>query len=301
MAFNLTNLNYTQGEAGKYILKTIGKAATLENTTLYPSVKNDLVLQAASIGTLVRNYTGNFTTDTGTVDFKGVTLSLKNKEVVNTISRLQLDQMWDAAQYRAGAFNTAPIEPAMVEFIGNSFAGKIALEVEDEIWNSTGATGTVTGYFKQAADNSDVIDVAAVSAITASNVLDEIQKVYDAMPISLRQSGEAKIYLSPKNMALYRKAVGLLGIYNGSLDTTNVSTLYFDNTVQLISINAIANNKMLATTLANIVIGTDLEADFNEVRAVDLTESGQFDGFRFIMKFKYDAKLIWGGDVVLYA
>ena len=72
---SITDINYTKGEAGQYILKTISQSNTFDYVTQYLNVKNNLVLQAASVGNIVRDYTGDFSTDSGTLARKCVTLS----------------------------------------------------------------------------------------------------------------------------------------------------------------------------------------------------------------------------------
>ena len=135
MSFTLTNLNYTKGQAGEYILKTFAQAKTIDNISVYPNIKNAEVIQAANFGTISGAYTTSWASDTGTgIDYKGVTLTLVPELVIQTLTIPQLEQMWDAQAYRAGALNTAPIADH-TQFILDSFSKKLALEVENKIWD----------------------------------------------------------------------------------------------------------------------------------------------------------------------
>jgi hypothetical protein len=295
---SITDINYTKGEAGQYILKTISQSNTFDYVTQYLNVKNNLVLQAASVGNIIRDYTGDFSTDSGTLSMKGVTLSPVDKEVIVRISRRNLKQLWDAAKYRATWDATAPL-PELVDFVTATFSKKASLEMENLMWNNTGST--LTGLLVQAAADATVIDVAAATAITESNIIAEIKKVYTAIPESVKETGEAKIYLNSGNLALYKMAIGSLGVYNGSLVTNEVNRLYFDTRIELVPISSIGALKMLATHVPNIVFGTDALSDFNTLNVVDERQTNRTDNYSMLMTFTADIKLVWGADVVLYA
>jgi hypothetical protein len=296
----LSNLNYTKGEAGSYILKTIARSNTFGNITEYLNVKNNLVLQGSALGsTIIRNYTGDFSTDSATLTMKGVTLSPVEKEVVLSINRRQLKQLWDAEKFRAGWANTEPL-PEFATFVSDYLSVGSSLAFENELWNSTGGTGNVVGIFKQAADDSDVVDVSGTT-ITEANVIAEIKKVYNAIPEGVKESGRAKIYLSSQSLAFYKMASGNQIIYTASLSTSNINRLFWDERIELVPITSIPNNKMLATHMQNIVFGTDALSDFNTVNIFDERTINKSDKFSMLMTFTGDIKLVWGADVVLYA
>ena len=86
--------------------------------------------------------------------------------------------------------------------------------VNKMIWNGSTATTGIYKYFdgfvKKATDDTNTIDLAGGSVLTttlASNILDEILKIYDKIPASLKYDPSMKLFLSYDLYDAYAKAL----------------------------------------------------------------------------------------------
>lgn len=66
--------------------------------------------------------------------------------------------------------------------------------------------GRFTGWLTKAVNNADVIDISGASGLTAGNVLEKLQEVYEAIPDAVLMSPNIKMFVSVKTGKLIQKA-----------------------------------------------------------------------------------------------
>ena len=196
-------------------------------------------------------------------------------------------------------------------------AEKVAQKVEQNIWagaDTTANSGVFDGFETLLAADGDVNDVTAATAgVTASNVIDELGKVVDAIPSAVYGKEDLYIYV-PQNVArAYVRALGgfaangkgAAGI--GAQGTQWLSAAGFGDTglsfdgVKLFVCNGMTSNKMIAAEKSNLFFGTGLLNDMNEVKLLDMSDLDGSRNVRVIMRMTGAVQHGIGGDIVLYA
>jgi len=146
------------------------------------------------------------------------------------------------------------------------------------------------------------------TTVDATNVIDEIGKVVDAIPAELYGKEDLTIYV-PQNVAkAYVRAlggfaangVGAQGVDNKGTMWWNQGDLNFDG-VKIAMVNGLPSNKMVAAQKSNLFFGTGLLSDHNEVKLLDMSMLDGSDNVRVIMRYTAGTTVGIASDVVLYA
>ena len=117
------------------------------------------------------------------------------------------------------------------------------------------------------------------------------------MPSTLIGSPDLKIYVNRKTAQLYRQALAAAG-YLQTFQGTTTFPLTF-NGYEVYVCPGIADNVVILATPANLVFGTDLLSDQNEVKVVDMSFTDASDNVRMAMRFRAGVQFAVRGDIVL--
>lgn len=176
---------------------------------------------------------------------------------------------------------------------------ELAVSIDTNIWSGSSATaGQFDGLINQLEADSAVIDIDAVSAITAANVVAELSKVFAAIPAEIYGKDDLVMVASSDVFRAYVASQANLG-FGFQYNNQNNQIVYF-NGVELHLVDTLPAKTVVAYRKSNFFMGTALEADFNEVRLLDMSETTGDDTVRVIVKFAADTNYGFGGEVVLY-
>lgn len=313
MPTNVVNTTSYAGEfAGKYIAAALLSANTIENggVTVMPNVKYRSTVKTLSATGLVKDSTCDFD-PTGEIALTDRVIEPKYLQVNATICKDEFEDDWEAIQMGYSAFDTLPKN--FTDFFIARVLGTMAESTETSIWTGNGATnGEFDGLFalalSEVGTGIPVGQGVGGTTIDATNVIDEIGKVVDALPSRLYGKEGLKIYAPQNVVRAYVRAlggfasgVGAAGINNQGTTwySGNANALTFDG-IPLFMANGMDSNTMLATTKENLFFGTGLLSDHNEVRVLDMANLDGSKNVRFVARYTAGTQIGILEDCVVY-
>lgn len=292
--------------AGQYISAALLSANTIDQGGILvkPNIKFKEVIKTLDTDAIVKNATCDFS-DTSTVTLAERIIQPEEFQVNLELCKADFRSDWEAVQMGFSSFDNLP--PKFSDFLLAHVAAKVAQKNENNIWGGvTANAGEYDGLTTLAAADSDVIDVAG-TAITAANVITELGKIVDAVPSTLYGREDMNIYISQNIARAYVRALGGFGASGlGANGTNNQGTQWFNggdlnfDGVKLFVANGLADNKAMATYKDNLMFGTGLMNDMNEVKILDMSDLDGSQNVRVVMRFTAAVQYGIGSDIVYY-
>jgi len=295
--------------AGKYIAAALLSGSTIENggIEVKPNVKyKSVIKKVATDANIIKNAECDFT-PTGTVTLTERVLQPEEFQVNLQFCKQDFQSDWEAVQMGYSAYDNMP--PKFSDFIIGHVAGLVAEKTEQNIWEGVNATaGEHDGLVTLALADSDVIDVTAVGGgVDASNVIDELGKIVDAVPSALYGKEDLYIYVSQNIARAYVRALGGFGssglgangVNNQGTQWWNNGALTFDG-VKLFVAQGMDDDTAMAAQKSNLYFGTGLLSDHNEVKLLDMSDLDGSQNVRCIMRYTSGVQYGIGSDIVLY-
>ena len=289
-----------------FISAALLSANTIENggVSVKPNVKFKAVIKSLATGTLIADDTCDFT-DSSSVTLDERILEPETFQVNLQLCKDDFRSDWDAISMGYSAFDSLP--PSFADYLVAHVAAKVAEEMESTIWGGTNATaGQFDGFTTLFAADDDVIDVTG-TAITASNVIEEMGKVVDAIPSAIYGKEDLKLYVSKNVMKAYVRALGGFSVAaTSNAGTDNKGTQWYDNGalsfdgISIFMANGLADNKMVAAQTSNLYFGTGVLSDLNQVKVLDMADLDGSQNVRVIARFTAGIQYGFGGEIVYY-
>ena len=227
------------------------------------------------------------------------------------------NSIWSEMQYRqigatkdqwpANTDGNESLEHAVMFHLQNSLSN----DIERIIWGGTGNSvggQTPDGIVDKALASANTIKVTG-QTIDATNVLGEIQKVYDAIPNVVLNDGEfdpekaaVKIFVNMDIMRYLRQALSTVPtnyqVILPSFAVEGGKIFYMGVEIVVVGLPA---NVMVAASKDNLVFVTDLLSDTQEIRAQfgnDLKDEAML----YIKgAYRANAGFIFDDEVVIYS
>lgn len=289
-----------------FISAALLSANTIENggVSVKPNVKFKAVIKSLATGTLIADDTCDFT-DSSSVTLDERILEPETFQVNLQLCKDDFRSDWDAISMGYSAFDSLP--PSFADYLVAHVAAKVAEEMETTIWSGTNATaGQFDGFTTLFAADGDVIDVTGTT-ITASNVIEEMGKVVDAIPSAIYGKEDLKLYVSKNVMKAYVRALGGFSVAaTSNAGTDNKGTQWYDNGalsfdgISIFMANGLADNKMVAAQTSNLYFGTGVLSDLNQVKVLDMADLDGSQNVRVIARFTAGIQYGFGGEIVYY-
>ena len=299
----IDNTVYTGKDTEGFYSLALVKGVSKELFKLVPNVKSSVKMASINLGNLIQADACNFSAS------GDATLAQKTLEVCPLMVNLELcskdfETNYLSEQLRAGS-NNNEIPAEFKAYFIEQVAKGVSKELEMTVWqgNPDGSpvVGVCQGLVELMLADSSVIDVSGTT-LSASNILVEVGKVYAAIPAAVRQAGadKIKIFISMAAGSFYRQA--LIAAHPALIATNggNFKLSYID--VELIEAPGMATNQMVACVPSeNIWYATDLVADENEIKILDMSNTTGDETVRFITRFKFGVNYANGAEIVLYS
>ena len=308
MALSITS-TYAGEFAGKYISAALLSGNTIANGLIEvkPNVKFKEVLKRVDLSGMIANASCDFT-DAGTVALTERILEPKSLQINLELCKTPFESDIEAISMGYSAHDNLP--KTFSDYFIGLMAGKIAEATENSIWSGTAGAGSFDGFatILTAATLPSGQDIAKVAGgVTASNVIDELGKVVDAIPSSLYGNDDLLMYVSQNVFRAYKRAlggfqangVGANGV-NGQGANQDIDVQFFDG-VKVVSANGLADDTMVATLKSNLYFGTGLLSDANEVKVLDMADLDGSKNVRFIARYTAGVQIGVLEDVVFYS
>jgi hypothetical protein len=173
-----------------------------------------------------------------------------------------------------------------------------AEELDFDIWNGDESNANeFDGFLKLFASDADVIDVD-LDVVTEANVEAQIKKALNEVPVAIRRK-TLKMGVSPDVAQAYNFYLINKGIVNGLGGDAN--TLPKFGKYQVEEINGLPDNTIVIAEPKNLIFGTGLLADHNEVVLRDEDEIGLLTGL-VRGKMVYNAGVqYYNGEEIVWA
>ena len=296
-----TTTSITTSYAGEklqgFISAALLSANTIENggVTVKPNVKFKQVIKKLSTNDLVADGGCDFTA-TSEVTLTERYLEPKEFQVNLQLCKQDFRSDWDAISMGMSAHDSLP--PSFSDYLIGHVVSKVAEKIENTIFAGTDATaGEFDGFLALAAADTDVITVAAAT-IDASNVIEELGKVVDAIPTTVYGQEDLAIYISPSTARSYIRAQAALGYKD--LYHVGQTALDFEG-VKLFVSNGMPADKMIAAQSGNLMYGTGILNDKNVVKVIDMADIDGSQNVRVVLRYTATVNFGIGAEIVLYS
>lgn len=304
----ITGSSYAGEFAGKYLAAALLSADTLDKGTIsiLPNVKYKAAMKVGSFSDLVRSADCDFDSSTSTMTLTEKVLTPTELQVNLQICKQQLHADWEAAQMGFSAFDELP--PLFSDFVIAQVAAEVANATEASIWNGSAGEGSFDGFKTLLLADGTVNDVtAAVGGVDASNVIDELGKVVDAIPSAVYGKEDLNLYVSNNIARAYVRALGGFATNLGANGVDGKGTTWFNggelsfDGVNLVVAKGLADNTAVAAQKSNLFFGTGLLDDRNEVKVIDMADIDGSQNVRVVMRYTAGVQFGIGSDIVLYS
>jgi len=289
--------NYAGKEAGAIIGKAFKEADTLRLglVTLAPNVGYELNMRKIRYTDGTTAYSCGFTPE-GAITLTEKTLAPKKLKNDLQVCKEDFRATW--SQETMGASASNPNAPAdIVEAIQVEVLAETAEDIDYKIWNGDSANvAEWDGFLKLFLADAQVIDVT-LNAVTEANVVTELKKALAAIPIALRRR-TLNVMVSPDVFQFYSFSLTTPAITNG-LGAEERQMRFGRYT--LTEVNGLPTSTIVIAEAKNLVFGTGLEQDFNQLSIVDEDEVGLLTG-QIRMKMVYSGGVqYYNGEEIVWA
>lgn len=305
---NSITTTYAGEAAGKWVSAALLTAPTLEKNLIevMPNVKYKSVLQRLSTSSLIQDGSCDFTPDSSvTIDER--ILTPRELKVNLTLCKRNFHDTWNAIEQGYSAHDVLP--KSFADYLLAYVSKKVAAANESSIWNgSSSIAGQFDGFMTLLTTDANLPSANEVSGTTLSrsNILTELGKVADAVPTALYSQGTAQIYVSQQAYRFYMAALGGFGAsgvgangYDNKGANQAFGDLMFEG-IKIVPVNGLTANQMLASYRENLVFGTGLLSDQQEVKVIDMSPIDGSDNVRLVMKFTAGVQYVSAADIVTY-
>lgn len=269
---------------------------TKESFKLIPNVKSTAKIAQLNLGDVVQD---------ADCAFSGAgegTLAQKTVEAHPFKINLEYCQRTFETNYlselmRPGS-NGEAVPATIEEWLKNEIAKKISDTLEKGAWKGSTAMPsftTETGLEAKLLADTDVVDVVA-GTLSKSNIISEIEKVYDAILPEVRQAEDLVIYMPYSAAAFYRQA----------LAAASSETYYMQkhDELEFLGVKIIpcgmSDDKMVAGRKSNFLLITDLVSDFEELLFLPQRTVTGAPVLRVVGEGKFGVDYIYGSEIVYY-
>ena len=304
MATTLTvSSNYTGTVAGEIIGKAFKESDTIKRNLInvIPNIDYKISIRKIQFANGLKNYACGFA-PVGTVTLSEKYLTPKKLDLPLEICKETLRQTWSSASMGFSAHNDVmpkDIETALIAQI----LGDVAEVTESNIW--TGANGTAGqfgGFIPLFTADSAVIKanngiVPLEAAIDKTNVVSEIEKVLNAIPVAVRKSADLIIGVSDNVALAYTQALVSAGIANG-FGADDKQLRYGRYTLEIIG--GLPDNTFVSYERKNLNFGTGLLSDHNEIKIKDMDEVDLSGMVRYRMVYTAGVQYANSNEIVWY-
>jgi hypothetical protein len=308
---NSLTTSYAGEFAGEYISAALLSGNTLSQggVTVKPNIAFKEVMKKISTDDILKDASCDFD-PTSTVTIKERILQPEEFQVNLQLCKKDFISDWEAGQMGLSAYKNMP--PKFSDFLIAHVAEKVAQRIETNIWAGTNATnGQFDGFttiLEDATGDDAVVDVTGTT-VTAANVIDELGKVVDAIPVTIKPQDDLNIYVPSNVFYAYVRALGGFGsIANnaGANGVDNRGTLWYNNGalkfdgMNLFLANGLPSDNIIAAQKSNLFFGTGLLRDQNEVKVIDMADIDGSQNVRVVMRMTAGIQFGIGSDIVLY-
>ena len=273
--------------------------------TFKPNIVGKEVVRRLETDGLFKGATCDFA-DTSTITSTERIISPKEFQVNLELCKTDWFNDWNGYQMGASAFRNMPstIQDYIIQYV----SAKIAQNNENLIWTGVDSADSYDGFTTLLSADADLPSSQNIAGntISASNVIDEMGKVYAEIPKSLFGSPELCLYISQDVYKAYSIALG--GFSSGGQGANGINAQGLNQSfaglqfagVNVFMANGLGASQMVLAEKSNLWFGTSIASDWNEVRLLDMADLDGSKNVRVIMRFLAGVQYGVVEDIVAY-
>lgn len=295
------NTVYTGKDLTDFYSKALLEGRTRYGFKVVPGIKSTAKLPRWDAGNLLQTDTCKpSATGEGTLSQKSVEVCpfvIKNEFCVQTFENDFL------GEYLANGSMTGEIMPMMFQdYVVNQIQAKVQNDLELITWQGDSESlvypfSACDGLLKKLGEDSAVIDATPAATITAANVIAEIKKVYDLIPVTVIAKEDLTIYASDYIVRLYQSAIAAQSneaYYVGAKENNFLG-------IKIVRAEGMAAGSMVAAQASNLLLLTDLLSDEESLRILPQGDVNGDETVIFNARFKFGVDYAVSEEIVLYA
>lgn len=293
------NTNYAGKDLIDFYSKALLEGASKGTFRVIPGVKSKVQVPRYDAGQIIKD-----ASCTWSAAGEG-TLSQKSMEACSKDIQLELctttfESNFLGEYLRAGHNNGEVAPQVFVDYMVGQVRDKVQNDLEIAVWqgNATGETypqNICDGLLKKFGADVNVIDVTGVT-LTLSNIIAEVTKVYEAIPATVINNPELKIYVSDNAYRLYQQAIAAASneaYYVGAKEPNFLG-------IPLHWSPGMPANRMVAAASDNLVLLTDLLGDEEELSIIPQRDKSGTRTVRVVGGFKFGVDFLVAEEIVNY-
>lgn len=290
------NSSYAGEAASEYLKAALLSGNTLANEaiTIKSNIKFKEALRFGSLSDNILQSDSCDWTEQGDITLSEKSLEPSPYKVNVKFCKSALRSDWDALSMGASANDNLPSN--FSDFIIASVAESVADALEKKVWTASVAGGDqFDGLETQLKADGDVIATTLAAAIDASNVISVLQGVVLDIPKTIYGKSDLSLYVSADVAKYYIAAQAALGYAN--LYHDGQTPMNFQG-INIIVVEGMSASTIIAARKSNLFFGTGLLNDTNDVKVIDMSDSGE-DNIRVVLRFTAGVAFGFGSEVVL--
>lgn len=295
---NITTTYAGEKRAG-FISAALLSSKTLDSgyVDIRPNIKYKEVLQKIEVSDLLKDATCDFDAS-GTITHTERILEPKYLQVNKQLCKSDYVNTWEALSLGFSAHHNVP--SAFADYLVGHVAASVAEANETNIWSGADAnSGEFDGFETILASNSAQPtgqEVAGVT-LTKANIVAQTETLIDAIPSTVWGDSDLGIYIGTKALKFYIQSQAALGY----LDKYNVDqTAYNFQGIPLLHCPGMSDDVMIAAKKSDLVFGTGLLSDRNEVKVIDMADIDGSQNVRIVMRLSAGVQYMNGEDITTY-
>ena len=298
MSLSITT-TYAGEFAGKYVSAALLSGNTIANNLIEvkPNIQFKEVLKRVDLSGAIKNASCDFT-DAGVVALTEKIIEPKELQVNLELCKTPFQSDWEAVSMGYSAHDNLP--KTFSDYFIGLMSESIAQATENDIWGGTAGDGTFDGFktlLNADAGHTGAKKIAG-AAVTASNVVEKLGDIADAIPSSVYGKEDLYIYVAQNIFRAYKRALG--GFQTaGPGHNQDMDVQYFDG-IKVVACNGLDDNNAIAAQKSNLFFGTGVLSDHNEVKVLDMADLDGSQNVRFIMRYTAAVQYAVVEDIVSY-
>ena len=293
------NTTYTGKDLAGFYSVALLTGNTKSLIRLVPNVKSKVKLGSLNLGNILQADSCDVP-ESGTYTLAQKTLEVCDFAVNIPLCAKDYETNYLSETLRSGSNVEANFPDGFMGYLMKLVAEKISEQTEALLWAGDTAASPPAlcdGFVKKFLADSDVLDCASPTTLSASNIVTELTKVYNKIPYTLNKAN-IKCFISPSAATFYKQYL-----------VTNFPALMAwnsaDQALKFIDLELVVSNGMPASTMVacdpnNLWFGTDLMNDENELIFIDDKKITGQKTARIMTSFKWGVQYGNGSEVVLY-
>lgn len=282
--------------ASEILMEAFFEAPTFDLLYVNYLTKNKATVRKGQLDAILKPYNCTFTSQDNTLLVEPIVMIPVRCEVADEFCNSDFTDDYESYKLRPGVEND---EVTYTDFIVDIYKKSTSEQLEIAAWQAStaGSDGTILsefeGYLAKMLASSDTEQIDA-AAVTATNVLAELDKIYDAIPYEIVDSPDLVIAVSNNIWGAAQKAWRSQG-----MNTSDMTATFAHNGIPLVKLPGLPANTASAFRKNNLMWASDVLQ--SEVFIKNMFDVNLDNNTRFKLVTSLDVALGIESEIVIYS